>query len=127
MRVISLTLAALIGVTSVTGAQADGKKNDHKREKYRSELSDSTRFCPPGLAKKHNGCTPPGQSKHRYHVGERFHDDDTYDYIRDPDRYRLPRLGQNERYYRIGDTFVRIDRDTKVVLDLITATSRALN
>ncbi|MGO4915105.1 RcnB family protein [Pseudogemmobacter sp. W21_MBD1_M6] len=82
---------------------------------------------PPGLAKKHNGCTPPGQAKHRYHVGERFHDDDTYDHIRDPDRYRLPRLGQNERYYRIGDTFVRIDRDTKVVLDLITAASRVLN
>jgi len=25
--------------------------------------------CPPGLAKKHNGCLPPGQAKKRYTVG----------------------------------------------------------
>jgi hypothetical protein len=25
--------------------------------------------CPPGLAKKHNGCMPPGQEKKRYRVG----------------------------------------------------------
>jgi hypothetical protein len=25
--------------------------------------------CPPGLAKKHNGCLPPGQEKKRYVVG----------------------------------------------------------
>jgi hypothetical protein len=27
--------------------------------------------CPPGLAKKHNGCLPPGQAKKRYRVGHR--------------------------------------------------------
>jgi hypothetical protein len=25
--------------------------------------------CPPGLAKKHNGCLPPGQAKRRYVIG----------------------------------------------------------
>ena len=30
----------------------------------------SPRGCPPGLAKKHNGCLPPGQAKKRYTVGE---------------------------------------------------------
>ena len=25
--------------------------------------------CPPGLAKKHNGCMPPGQAKKRYSIG----------------------------------------------------------
>lgn len=25
--------------------------------------------CPPGLAKKHNGCLPPGQAKKRYAIG----------------------------------------------------------
>lgn len=25
--------------------------------------------CPPGLAKKHNGCMPPGQAKKRYAIG----------------------------------------------------------
>jgi hypothetical protein len=28
--------------------------------------------CPPGLAKKHNGCMPPGQAKKLYNVGQRF-------------------------------------------------------
>jgi hypothetical protein len=26
--------------------------------------------CPPGLAKKHNGCLPPGQAKKRYIIGQ---------------------------------------------------------
>jgi hypothetical protein len=28
--------------------------------------------CPPGLAKKNNGCRPPGQVKKLYNVGQRF-------------------------------------------------------
>jgi hypothetical protein len=28
--------------------------------------------CPPGLAKKNNGCLPPGQAKRRYRVGQRL-------------------------------------------------------
>ena len=28
--------------------------------------------CPPGLARKHNGCLPPGQAKKLYNVGQRF-------------------------------------------------------
>lgn len=34
------------------------------REIIRDYLrEDSRRFCPPGLAKKHNGCLPPGQPR----------------------------------------------------------------
>lgn len=29
-------------------------------------------FCPPGLAKKNNGCMPPGQAKKAYGIGERL-------------------------------------------------------
>ena len=28
--------------------------------------------CPPGLAKKNNGCLPPGQAKKLYNVGQRW-------------------------------------------------------
>ena len=28
--------------------------------------------CPPGLAKKHNGCMPPGQARKLYNVGQRY-------------------------------------------------------
>jgi hypothetical protein len=27
-------------------------------------------FCPPGLAKKHNGCMPPGQAKKQWRMGQ---------------------------------------------------------
>ena len=29
-------------------------------------------FCPPGLAKKNNGCLPPGQAKRSFTVGQRI-------------------------------------------------------
>src|SRR5262245_27777442 len=35
---------------------------------YRSEFSAGR--CPPGLAKKGNGCLPPGQAKNLYVIGQ---------------------------------------------------------
>ncbi len=35
---------------------------------YYAELGRSGR-CPPGLAKKHDGCLPPGQAKKRWRIG----------------------------------------------------------
>lgn len=77
--------------------------------------------CPPGLAKKHNGCTPPGQvgkghrdRDHRYRVGDRL--DGDYIVIRDPRRYGLD---PDYTYARRDDTVFRIDRDTRAILDII--------
>jgi hypothetical protein len=43
----------------------------HEREAARSYFVEAhgKGKCPPGLAKKHNGCLPPGQAKKRYAVG----------------------------------------------------------
>ena len=40
------------------------------RTYYRTEYAAGR--CPPGLAKKNNGCLPPGQAKKRYVVGQRL-------------------------------------------------------
>jgi len=47
----------------------DSNRNDRHRYGYRS----SHRNCPPGLARKHNGCMPPGQARKiaRWSRGER--------------------------------------------------------
>ncbi len=37
---------------------------DYYHEEYRGG------HCPPGLAKKHNGCMPPGQAKKQWNVGQ---------------------------------------------------------
>lgn len=44
--------------------------DDQRRDRIRAYLRESYRSnCPPGLAKKHNRCQPPGQAK-RYVVGD---------------------------------------------------------
>ena len=80
------------------------------------------KHCPPGLAKKNNGCNPPGQVKHRYRVGDRI--DHDYYVIRRPGRYGLD---PDESYFRVGDYVYRVDKETREVLDLIGAIAAVLD
>ena len=82
--------------------------------------------CPPGLAKKNPPCVPPGLAGRGISVGDTLLEGD-YIIVRNPSRYRLPRLGRGESYYRIGDSFVRVDRETRKVLELIEALGAVLN
>ncbi len=82
----------------------------------------SQKHCPPGLAKKNNGCLPPGQAKKIYGIGDRINGD--YIILRNPGRYGLD---DDETYYRVGDYLYRVDRDTREVLDLIGAIARVLD
>jgi hypothetical protein len=81
--------------------------------------------CPPGLAKKSLPCVPPGQARQGFAVGDQL--PGGYYVVRDPSRYRLPRLAPGESYYRVGDTFFRVDRDTREILQLIEAVGAVLN
>ncbi len=87
-------------------------------------------FCPPGLAKKSAACVPPGQAKKHgdrsLHRGDRI---DRYDYswLRDYDRYGLPRLPRGQRYYVVGDRIYRVDQDTYEILDFVRAVGALLN
>lgn len=80
--------------------------------------------CPPGLAKKSPACVPPGQAKNyeRFRVGDRLTGD--YILIRDPGRYGLDRRGT---YYRADGYVIRVDRETREILDLIGAIDAVLN
>ncbi len=88
-------------------------------------IAKNTGHCPPGLAKKNPPCVPPGQAKKGYGVGDRFPDE--YTALRDPWKYRLPKLGRNESYYRVGNTFFRVDQNTREILQLIEAVGAVLN
>jgi hypothetical protein len=85
-------------------------------------FAGASKGCPPGLAKKHNGCLPPGQAKKIYSRGEFLHGN--YVLIKNPDRYGLD---PQATYYRVGNYVYRVDRDTKEVLDLIGAVAAILN
>ena len=85
-------------------------------------LAGGSKGCPPGLAKKNNGCLPPGQAKKIFGRGDFLEGD--YVLIKNPDHFGLAPGGT---YYRLGDYVYQADRETKEVLDLIGAVATILN
>ena len=85
--------------------------------------------CPPGLAKKNNGCLPPGQAKKLYNVGQRFRlgygGINPYGYNQIPYDLRS-RYGFDpyDRYY-YGDGYVyRVDPRTMLIEQVVSALLR---
>jgi hypothetical protein len=83
-RLVALALALLFVGSSALSAQKPKKQKGKSQETHVTVIfSDTQReaagsyfvtqhgrgHCPPGLAKKNNGCLPPGQAKKRYVVG----------------------------------------------------------
>ena len=80
--------------------------------------------CPPGLAKKHNGCLPPGQAKKLYRVGQRFplSYGNRWTYNQIPyDLRRQYDFNPYDRYY-YGDGYVyRVDPKTMLIQQVVSA------
>lgn len=80
--------------------------------------------CPPGLAKKHNGCMPPGQAKKLYHVGQRFpvgygH---VWNYNQIPYDLRTQYGFQPGYNYYYGDGYLyRVDPATMLISQVVSA------
>lgn len=93
---------------------------DHHRLAAREYFDESFRSgrCPPGLAKKHNGCLPPGQAK-KWTIGRPL--------PRDVIFYDLPpavilRLGPppaGHRFVRVASDILLIAIGTGMVIDAI--------
>ncbi len=94
--------------------------DDHQRTVVREYYQDSFRHgrCPPGLAKKHNGCMPPGQAK-KWQMGRPLPRDVVY--------YDLPprvvvSLGvppPGHKYVRVASDILMITIGTGIVVDAI--------
>jgi len=80
--------------------------------------------CPPGLAKKHNGCLPPGQAKKLYRTGQRFplNYGNRWSYNQVPyDLRQRYGLDPNDRYY-YGDGYVyQVDPKTQLIQQVVSA------
>jgi Ni/Co efflux regulator RcnB len=91
--------------------------HDYYAEQFRSG------HCPPGLAKKHNGCMPPGQAK-KWAIGRPLPRDVIY--------YDLPsavlaQMGPpmpGYRYARVGSDILLIAIGTGMVMDAIMDLNR---
>jgi len=83
--------------------------------------------CPPGLAKKNNGCLPPGQAKKLYNIGQRWPGNYGYAWNYNQIPYDLRtryNFDPNYRYY-YGDGYVyRVDPATMLVSQVVSAILR---
>jgi hypothetical protein len=83
--------------------------------------------CPPGLAKKNNGCLRPGQAKKLYNIGQRFPlgYGNAWSYNQIPyDLRNRYDLGPNSNYY-YGDGYLyRVDPKTRLISEVVSALLR---
>jgi hypothetical protein len=83
--------------------------------------------CPPGLAKRDNGCLPPGQAKKLYTVGQRYNRNfgNAWTYNDIPQSLRSQySLDQTNRYYYRNGYVYQVDPRTMIVEQVISALLR---
>jgi Ni/Co efflux regulator RcnB len=109
------------------GKGKGGKKHfdDDKRTEVRGYYEDEFRagHCPPGLAKKHNGCMPPGQAK-KWRVGQPLPRDIV---VYDVPRALVVKIGvppAGYKYVRVAADILLIAVGTRMVADAITDLGR---
>ena len=110
-------------------AAAVAKDNGHAKHgngKHKYEHSDRGDYgqrvrhgCPPGLAKKHNGCLPPGQARR---IGQRspWNNDRYVDYNSLPSYYRdrYP-YSSGQQYYYEGNRVYTVDPTTQLIRNIV--------
>ena len=74
--------------------------------------------CPPGLAKKNNGCMPPGQAK-KYSVGQRLPSNVIYYQVPQSVIYQLGAPPAGHRYVRVASDILLLAVGTSMVVDAI--------
>jgi Ni/Co efflux regulator RcnB len=76
------------------------------------------KHCPPGLAKKHNGCMPPGQAR-KWAVGQPLPRDVVVYEVPRPVLVQLPPPPVGYRYERVGGDIVLVRINGRVVVDIM--------
>ncbi len=128
-------LLILAGVAALAATAPAYAKPDHAKHGKHGKQSHADRgkgfwhanHCPPGLAKKNNGCLPPGQAKKLYNIGQRFPRGYGYAWTYDQIPYDLRnRYGfdDDDRYY-YGDGYLyRVDPTTMLISQVVSAILR---
>ena len=77
-----------------------------------------TGHCPPGLAKKNNGCMPPGQAK-KWRIGQRLPRDVVYYPVPQDLVVRLGPPPSGHEYVRVAGDILLITAGTAMVVDAL--------
>jgi hypothetical protein len=125
-----LTILSVAALAIAAPAHAKpGKGHGHHGKSHASigYHGYGTAGCPPGLAKKGNGCLPPGQARKRFNVGQRYSGNygRLWNYNQIPydlrERYDFDR---GYRYY-YGDGYLyRVDPRTMLIQQVVSALLR---
>ena len=99
------------------GAYFNDQQRTVVRQYYTTTYSNAKR-CPPGLAKKNNGCMPPGQVQDLV-VGQPVPRNVTIYQVAQPVIRKLPPAPVGYRYERIGGDIVLVQQENNIVVDII--------
>ena len=95
--------------------------NNNNRTVIREYIGeDYHTHCPPGLAKKHNGCLPPGQAKKRYIIGRQLPSYVVYKQVPQDLLVRLEPVPLGYEYVQVDREVLLTAEGSKKVIDAIT-------
>ncbi|MDB5874372.1 MAG: hypothetical protein JWQ07_3814 [Ramlibacter sp.] len=99
------------------GAYFDDQQRTYARQYYSTHYGNG-RACPPGLARKNNGCMPPGQARH-WDVGQPIPRGVTVYSVPQPVIVQLRPAPYGYRYARIGNDIVLVQTQNNLIVDII--------
>lgn len=99
------------------GAYFDDQQRTYVREYYTTNYGEGKR-CPPGLAKKNNGCMPPGQARN-WAIGQPVPRGVTVYTVAPPVIRMLPPAPYGYRYARLGGDVVLVQQQNNIIVDVI--------
>lgn len=73
--------------------------------------------CPPGLAKKNNGCMPPGQAKKQWHVGQPLPTTVVYQPVPHQIIVSLPPVPTGHKYVQVAGDILLVAVGSMMVVD----------
>lgn len=120
-------------------AESNGKSQSAAHSKKHSNhivaMRDGTRLysfnarggCPPGLAKRDNGCMPPGQAKKLFNAGQRYDRNfgNVWAYNQIPSDLRSRyQFNHDDRYYYRSGYLYQVDPRTMLIQQVVSAMLR---
>jgi Ni/Co efflux regulator RcnB len=104
------------------GAHFSEQHRTQAREYYTQHYGGG-KSCPPGLAKKNNGCMPPGQAK-KWNVGQPLPAGVTYYAVPHAVVVTLPPVPVGYKYVRVASDILLIAVGSQMVVDGIAGLMR---
>ena len=134
--VLFLALAAMLASAPATakkpssagdsqkGNSQNAERRDYFEERHRVIVRDyygeehRAGRCPPGLAKKHNGCMPPGQAR-KWQIGQPLPRDVVYHAVPQPVAAQLGQPPSGYRYIRVASDILLMALGNGTIVDAI--------